>query len=104
MTDLGAVSMALEQEIRAEMNAHPTLVWLDKDNSYSAFVDTLKERQGVPVVAFRGSFLDLMLSLETIGNGLDSPRILVHMPGFNEESIRETPVLELYRPGYPVEF
>lgn len=100
MTDLGAVSQALEREIRLEMNAHPTLVWLDKDNSYSTFVDALKERQDIPVVAFRGSFLELMLSIQAIGNGLDSPRLLVHMPGFNEESIRETPVLELYRPGY----
>jgi hypothetical protein len=100
MTDLGAVSQTLEREIRAEMNAHPTLVWLDKDNSYSGFVEALKARQEIPVVAFQGSFLELMLSLEGIGNGLDSPRLLVHMPGFNEESIRETPVLELYRPGF----
>jgi hypothetical protein len=100
MTELGAISTALEQEIRAEMNAHPTLIWLDKDNSYTAFVDALKQRDTVPVIAFRGSFLDLMLSLESVGTGLDAPRLLVHMPGFNEESIRETPVLELYRPGY----
>jgi hypothetical protein len=100
MSDLGAVSRTLEQELRAEMNAHPTLVWLDKDNSYTGFVDAQKERQELPVVAFRGSFLELMLSLESVGDGLDSPRLLVHMPGFNEESIRETPVLELYRPGF----
>lgn len=99
-TNVGPVSERLEQELRAEINRHGIVVWLDKDNSYAGFVDALKDRSPTPVVPFRGSFLEMMLALEDHGGGLEKPPLLVHMPGFNEETIRETPVLELYRPGY----
>jgi hypothetical protein len=79
-------------------------VWLDKDKSYTGFVDDLvaKRAKGefpFPVVGFRGSFLDLLFKLEPYGSGLDKQPLLVHMPGFNMDSIRKTPILELYEPG-----
>ena len=46
------------------------------------------------VVGFRGSFLDLLFKLEPYGSGLDKQPLLIHMPGFTEQSIRATPVLE----------
>ena len=100
----GAVSSALEQEIVGELRRQGVVVWLDKDNSYTRFVDELVARQAkgefpFPVVGFRGSFLDLLFKLEPFGSGLDKTPLLIHMPGFNEESIRKTPVLELYEPG-----
>ena len=70
-----------------------------------SFVDDSAPRQKprgefpFPVVGFRGSFLDLLFRLEPYGSGLDQQPLLIHMPGFNEESIRKTPVLELYEPG-----
>lgn len=100
MTDVGVVSKALEQEIRDEIRRHGIVVWLDKDNAYSGFVDAFKERAGVPVLPFRGSFLELLLDLRDHGNGLDRSPLLIHMPGYTEEAIRETPVLELYRSGF----
>ena len=100
----GPVSSVLEQEIASELHRQGVVVWLDKDNSYTGFVDDLVARQAkgefpFPVVGFRGSFLDLLFKLEPFGSGLDKAPLLIHMPGFNEESIRKTPVLELYEPG-----
>ena len=81
------------------------MVWLDKDGSYTAYVDTLVERHTrgeffAPVVPFRGSYLDMMLALAPYGNGLDPEPLLIHMPGHTEESIRKTPMLELYAAGF----
>lgn len=94
----GHVSATLEQEVLGELRRQGIVVWLDKDASYTRFVDGLVERHAlrefpVPVVGFRGSFLELLLRLEPYGSGLDRQPLLIHMPGFNEESIRKTPVL-----------
>ena len=50
-------------------------------------------------MGFRGSFLSLLFALEEHGSGYDKHPLLIHMPGYNEDSIRETPVLELYAAG-----
>ncbi len=105
MTEAGAVSKALEQDVLGELRRQGIVVWLDKDASYTGFVDQLVARQAkgefpFNVVGFRGSFLELIFQLEPLGSGLDKqPPLLIHMPGFNEETIRQTPVLELYAPG-----
>jgi hypothetical protein len=49
------------------------------------------------VRAYRGSHLELMLALEDLAGGADKPALVMHLPGFNEESIRQTPLLELSR-------
>lgn len=100
----GHVSSTLEQEVLGELRRQGIVVWLDKDALYSRFVDDLAVRSAerefpFPVVGFRGSFLELLFQLEPYGSGLDRQPLLIHMPGFNEESIRKTPVLELYESG-----
>ncbi len=80
-------------------------MWLDKDKHYSTYVDELVERHArgeffAPVVAFRGTYLEMLLALESYNNREDPDRLLIHMPGHTEESIRKTPVLELYHAGY----
>ncbi len=102
--DSAPISDALWREVKREVQRQGIVVWLDRDNHYSHFVETLIERGKTetlpfPVVAFRGSFLDLLLALEPYGNGLSNEQLLVHMPGYNEESIRQTPILELYEAG-----
>ncbi len=106
MTDRGGVTKALEQEILGELRRQGIVVWLDKDASYTAFVDDLAAKQArgdfpFPVVGFRGSFLDLLFKLEPYGSGLNNAPLLIHMPGFNFEMMRKTPVLELYEAGKP---
>ena len=100
----GPVSDAIEHEILGELRRQGIVIWLDKDASYTRFVDDLAAKQArgefpFPVVGFRGSFLELLFELEDFGSGLDKQPLLVHMPGFTEQSIRATPVLELYEPG-----
>ena len=101
----GLISSAIEQEVLGELRRRGIVVWLDATGAYSTFVDELSARRKegtfpFDVVAFRGSFLELVLALEPYGNGLDNSPLLVHMPGFTEETIRKTPLLELYEPGY----
>lgn len=100
----GPVSQVIEKEILGELRRQGIVVWLDKDAHYSRLVDDLAVAHGAgafpfPVVGFRGSFLDLLFELEPYGSGLDKQPLLIHMPGFTEQSIRATPVLELYEPG-----
>ncbi len=100
----GPASALLEQELAQEIRRQGIVVWLDRDKSFTTFVDRLAERHAAgtfehPVVGFRGSFLELLFALETRGSGYDRNPLLIHMPGFNEEAIRGTPVLELYAAG-----
>lgn len=105
MSQLGLISSVLEEEIKEKLRKYGIVVWLDKDNHYSAYVDELVERHArgeffAPVVAFRGTYLKMLLALESYNNREDPDRLLIHMPGHTEESIRKTPVLELYHAGY----
>lgn len=98
------ISHTLELELLNELRRNGVIVWLDKDNVYGGFVDGLAARYAngefpFPVLGFRGSFVELLFGLETHGSSLDKHPLLLHMPGFNEESIRKTPLLELYEVG-----
>ena len=92
----GPASALLEQELAQEIRRQGIVVWLDRDKSFTTFVDRLAERHAAgtfehPVVGFRGSFLELLFALETRGSGYDRNPLLIHMPGFNEEAIRGHP-------------
>ena len=102
--NLGPVTQALERELAGELRRQGLVVWLDKDEHYRGFVHGLAARAAAgafphPVVSFRSSFVELLFALEPFGSGLDKAPLLIHMPGFNEDSIRTTPVLELYDAG-----
>ena len=101
MNELGPVSRMLEAEVRSVVRKHGVVVWLDGEGTYSGFVDRLQSAGDRPfeVHAYRGSYLELMLALEHAAGGADRPPLLLHMPRHTEESIRSTPLLELYRPG-----
>ncbi len=104
MTELGPVSSLLETELRAKTRRHGIVVWLDPDAHYSNFVEQLialraDNRLPYPVQTYRGSFLELLLELEPLANGVDRPPLLIHLSGFNKETIKGTPLLELYEAG-----
>lgn len=101
---MGPVSAVLEAELRGFLRRHGIAVWLDVDNQYGRFVDDLvarRERDALPyeVLAWRGSHLRLMVGLESAVSGVGMRPVVIHMPGFNEKTIRETPVLEAYLAG-----
>ncbi len=104
MTPPGPVSTTLEAELRERVRSHGIVLWLDRDAQYLDFVTALAARRAASdlpyaVHAWRGSHLALMLELEELAGGLDRSHLLVHLPGFIEEAVRRTPLLELYAPG-----
>ena len=100
----GPVSAALEADLRSWVRRQGIVVWLDLDGHYTGFVDRLaaaRESRDLPyeVRAFRGSHLSLMLALEGTAGGVEKVPLVVHLPGFNEEAVKQTPLLELYAAG-----
>ena len=100
----GPVSAALEADVRDWVRRHGIALWLDMADDYSGFVDRLRAaraRGALPyeVLAFRGSHLALMFELERLAGGVEKSQLVVHLPGFNEESIKTTPLFELYAAG-----
>jgi len=100
----GPVSAALEADLRGWARRTGVVLWLDLHDDYSGFVDrlmTAREGGALPyeVRAFRGSHLELMLELQSLADGVDKPPLVVHLPGFNEESVKSTPLYELYAAG-----
>lgn len=100
----GPVSAALEADLRSWVRRQGVVVWLDQGGHYTGFVDRLKaarEAGALPydVRAFRGSHLALMMALEGIAGGTEKVPLVIHLPGFNEETVRNTPLFELYAAG-----
>ncbi len=101
---LGPVSDALEREVRDHVRKNRVSMWLDSEGRYTGFVERLVAARAVEALpyevrAFRGSFLELMMELAPLSSGVDPSHVIVHLPGFTEESIKDTPLLELYRLG-----
>lgn len=105
MSDLpGPVSRLLEADVRREVAEGNLIIWLDADGHYREFVERLIEQRkrgelNYEVYRFRGSHLELMLDLEEVLGGFDATRAIIHLPGFNEELIKTTPLFEVYRAG-----
>lgn len=101
---LGPASALLEAELKRIVKERGLVIWLDAEDNYSRYVAGLERRAQrgefpYPVVHFGGSFLELMLALEPHGNDLHPDKVLVHVPGFNSQSIAETPLYELFKAG-----
>ncbi len=98
------VSDALTETLHAEAHRHGIVVWLDRHAEFTAFVDRLQERQvtdGLPfhVLAWRGSHLDVLRQAAPHTGGTNPPPLLLHLPGFTEDDVKGSPLLELYLAG-----
>jgi len=94
--------MTLEAELRERVRRKGIVVWLDGQGDYTGFVDRLRaQERHLPyaVRAWRGSHLRLMLDLEGLADGLEPPQLLIHLPRHNEEEVKRTPILGLYKAG-----
>ncbi len=103
-TTLGPVSRALEAELRAHVFRHGLVYWLDRDDHYSGFVRQLTELRGArelpyDVLSYQHSHLELMMALEGHVGAIDPPRLVIHLPAFNEERVSQSPLLELCAAG-----
>jgi hypothetical protein len=75
MSQLSPITAVLEAELKRELRQRGIVIWLDKNGYYNSYVDELIARYNsgdffAPVVAFRGSYLEMVLALEPYGNGL----------------------------------
>jgi hypothetical protein len=100
----GPLERALLEEVEDQLRQHGIVFWLDKSGHYTGLVDRMAKARAAgelayPVVPVRGSYLEAMLALEPYGSELQRERLLVHMPGHDESSVRATPLLELYEMG-----
>lgn len=95
-------SSALAAELKNKIREHGLVVWLDAESQYGPLSEALAKGAfgfSYPVVALRGSYLELMLALEPYGSGLRPEHLLIHLPGLSKESVKETPVFELAAAG-----
>ncbi|HMA92702.1 MAG TPA: BREX-6 system phosphatase PglZ [Polyangiaceae bacterium] len=100
------VSRTLADEVKRKVRERGLLLWLDAERQYCDLVDALETGAydfAYPVVAYRGSYLELMFALEGYGNSDRPEHVLVHLPGLNKETVKETPVFELYKAGISFE-
>lgn len=103
---LPPASAELLRDLRKAVKRKGLVIWMDADGVYSQFAQRLKSlssAKGFPfsVFAFEGSFLKLMLETENLNNGLkaEDDYAVIHLPGFNDQTIAETPLFELYKAG-----
>ena len=101
---MGLLTDFTQQKVTEEVNSKRLVIWLDKEGEFTPVVDAWVERYQrgdfpFPVFAFRGSFLELMMASRAILAQKDTPRCLIHMPGFNESTIKATPLYEAYQAG-----
>lgn len=100
------VSAHLEADLRSKIRQNGVVTWLDADGHYTAFVDRLTARRAedarsVPfaVLPYRGSHLALMLAAEGLAAGVERTPLLIHLPSFNPDRVKDSPALELYEAG-----
>ncbi len=98
------VSDTLTALLRHKITEHGLVVWLDTSGHYTTYVDTLaRQRLAAEVIGFRGSYLRVMDALDGPLDGVDAPRLLLHLPGFNKQTVRDGPLLEVYKAGNVLE-
>ena len=98
------ISSYLFHELTHELRTKSLLVWLDPHAHFTSFVDRLADAWAegefpFPVMAYRGSFLELMLALDGHLEGAENRALLIHMPGFNTDTIKTTRAFEHYEAG-----
>jgi len=95
---LGPVSTVLLDELRTKIRTRDVVVWLDKDATFTGFVQALKEEPGerrpFAIVDFRGSYLELILELGGLTREAHRPQLLLHLPGFTKEQVEASPLYE----------
>lgn len=98
---IGPVSGALESELREWVRRHGVVFFLDPSGVYSSFIDQLATTTGLPyaVCLYRGSYLEVLFALENQASGVDTTPVVVHLPGFTEDTVKSSPLFEMYAAG-----
>jgi hypothetical protein len=103
---MGAVKEYLKEQLKDDLKAKGLCVWLDSKSEYTNFVNEELENKDFPypLLTFKGSFLELMMELAPYFKEKDPKPCLIHMPSFNNSSIKETPLLEAYKAGKELQY
>lgn len=101
---MGIIAEHIKRKLEQDLRTKGLLVWLDKEDEFSSLVDAWIEQKKegqfqYDIFAFRGSFLELMVESGDVLSTRDVPKCVIHMPGFNEKEIKNTPMLESYKAG-----
>lgn len=98
---MGPVSATLEADLRRHVQRHCLSLWLDVHHHYNTLADHLAADADLPytVLTHRGSFLELLLQLEPLTHGTDPTPLVIHLPGYTEESLIHTPLYPYHRAG-----
>jgi hypothetical protein len=102
---MGIVKEELKLMIDRAVREKGLCVWLDPGCEYEPFVRRWIADQGDhstlpwPVIAFDGSLLDTIMRLDEHISGIDVPKCLIYLPGFDQVIIKNTPFLEVYEAG-----
>lgn len=99
---IGPASLAIEAALHEEVRRGSIVLWLDRHALYGDLAQTLAEREQAPyrTLRWQGSHLELLLALEEDTRGQRKPRVVIHLPGFTEEQVQESPLLELWQAGH----
>jgi len=98
------VSQLLEAQLHERIRDKGIVVWLDRHGLYDRFADDLERRwraDDLPyaVLCWRGSHMALVAELERLTRGRNTPRLLLHLPGFTEEDVHRSPMLAFWKAG-----
>lgn len=85
------------QQVRRGLPIH---IWLDPEGDYQQFVAELQQSElPYQVIVFRGSYLEVMLDVDTLLSGIDAPRTLIYLPHHDEKRAQASPLLEMILSG-----
>ncbi len=96
------VTQTVLAEVSKKVRELGTVIWIDADGHYGGIVDALRSgtnRFPYTAVRFDGSYLELMLALKSHCTGPLPDKLLIHLPGLNKETVKETPIYEIYKAG-----
>lgn len=90
------IADAIEKDVTDEARRHGLVLWLDTDRLYGQVAERMAGKQdaAIPVVCFRGSYLETMLALESHGGEEARRAMILHLPGLTEELLRQSPLYE----------
>ena len=101
----GPVSAALEADLRSWVRRHGIVVWLDQAGTLQRVRRAAPGAAGCRWPALRGPRLPGQppgadaWTLDGVAAGTEKAPLVIHLPGFTEETVRQTPLFELYAAG-----
>jgi hypothetical protein len=84
--------------LRAQVQRHGVIAWLDPTSQYRDLARSLAEDAAAfphPLVCFDGSWLAWLLSLGERPLGVDPQPLVLYLPGMDSNALRETPAFSL---------